>query len=249
MDKKIFFIAVAILLALFSAPVLAADNNARNSTVCAYFFFSQGCPHCANVNAAFKAVEAKYANFDVNRIDMNGNAGLLHSLYEKYSVPKYAVDSQGNSIPVWDRGPVLFIGPEYRIGDFAMLDKWIESQVVKHETKGLPCPDRNFEGYPDENINLPVQAGNDANSDRNAGSAGLVPAGQDNAGVMIIGAAIVIVAVAIVLAFFWRQESKEKPVPESPEKIAEELTDQGPGTQKKEQKKQKKKKEEPIEGA
>jgi len=117
--KKKFIAVIALLFALFTAPAFAAGSNAPNtSTVCAYFFYKESCSHCENVDAALKAVEAKYPAFDANRIDVNKQVELLHGLYVKYDVPKYAVDSQGNYIPVWDRVPVLFIGKEYRIGNF-----------------------------------------------------------------------------------------------------------------------------------
>ncbi|MDD5163106.1 MAG: hypothetical protein PHD95_02750 [Candidatus ainarchaeum sp.] len=255
--KKIFAVLAFFLIAVLTAPVFAADSNARDTNnVCAYFFYTQDCPHCVNVDAALKSVQAKYSNFDVNNFDINspGATELLHELYIKpdYLVPKYVVDSQGNYIPVWDKTPVLFIGKEYRIGDFAMIDKWIESQVLKHATKGLPCPDQNLEAYPDENINFPDQnfpAGTDQNT--GSGNGGLnIP---DNTTFIIAGIGIVILIAAIVLALRWRKEPEEnKAESESPEKIAEALAEENkePGKKSRKAGKNKAKKEEnPIEGA
>ncbi|OIO65804.1 hypothetical protein AUJ68_01965 [Candidatus Woesearchaeota archaeon CG1_02_57_44] len=119
-----------IILILASAPLLstAPVAHAEPSPVpCAYFFYGQGCPHCANVEPKLHdLVSTGQADIHWMEVYQNRtNALLLNTLLETYQVPASA------------RGvPIVFVGDSYLSGDRAILSG-IESALAS--TAGCPA--------------------------------------------------------------------------------------------------------------
>ena len=186
--KKILLV-FAIIFTLFAANAIAAE--ADSNSACAFFFYKTGCSYCASADSKIKAMEAKYPNLDVNRIDSISQQALLNGLYAKYNVPKYF-----NGYPVWGNVPVLFLGKEYLIGETPIVSG-IETEILKHAKFGIACPDQNFEAYADENTLVPLQPETGGNT--------IIP-NNTNLAIVLIGLTILVAAIAIAAVFLLKPE-------------------------------------------
>ncbi|MBN3037724.1 MAG: hypothetical protein JW834_04745 [Candidatus Diapherotrites archaeon] len=88
------------------------------SAQCAYFFYGNGCPHCARAESTIDMLEAK--GVEVHRFevyDNSTNLALLRQYFNAYSVPMAM------------RGvPVAFTGDYYLVGDSPIINQ-LESQL------------------------------------------------------------------------------------------------------------------------
>jgi len=119
------------------------DNSASNSTnttnitnisnnintTCIYFFYGDGCPHCARVEPFIAQLESKYPNLEVHKFEIynnRSNALTLNDYFNAYNLPES------------ERGvPVVFISNKYFIGDVPILEN------LENEIKNTPfaaCP-------------------------------------------------------------------------------------------------------------
>lgn len=115
--KKYFLLSSLAVVLLFGF----AHAEAAPSEI--YFFFGDGCPHCATVEPTIDALEVKYPEISVGRYEVYGNkqnAALLFALYDQYGVPE---NRQGAI-------PVVFVGDTYFIGDRPIIDN-IEREIER----------------------------------------------------------------------------------------------------------------------
>lgn len=102
--------------------------NAQEET-CIYFFYGNGCQHCAKAELIIEDLNNKY-EFPINILrfeiyDNRSNTILLNQYFDLYK------------IPTSERGvPAIFIGDTYIIGD--NLDN-LDNLII--ENKGAGCPD------------------------------------------------------------------------------------------------------------
>jgi cytochrome c biogenesis protein CcdA/glutaredoxin len=128
----------------FSVIALFGFISAKAAPVEVYFFFGDGCPHCAKVEPIIDYLEKEYPDVLFSRYEVyrnKENARLMFSLYGKYGVPK---ERQGAV-------PIVFVGDSYLIGDRSIIDNlegriraliptWEESKieiVVPEETPSV----------------------------------------------------------------------------------------------------------------
>ncbi|MBN1941395.1 MAG: hypothetical protein JW772_04405 [Candidatus Diapherotrites archaeon] len=122
--KKRFLLAIFLLFLLSNA-------YAQENTVCAYFFYGPGCPHCAKASAHLETLEAKYPNFELHSMNINLEQELILELYQKYDVDE----------EVWGHVPVLFIGDQWILGDTPIIEE-TEPQIERYLETGAECPDK-----------------------------------------------------------------------------------------------------------
>jgi len=113
-------------LFLIFAPVAYAGD-------CAYFFYGNGCPHCANAESAVKGLNATGVNVQFFEVyQNNSNALLLNDFFEARNVPRE------------QRGvPALFYSGGYLLGDKPIIEN---SSGVLNPRGNAPCPN------PQENV-------------------------------------------------------------------------------------------------
>ena len=122
MKKIILLVSLVLLLSFVSAQ--------EGNDVCAYYFYSIGCPHCAAAEQHLDNIAEKYPEFKLQKFNSSMEAQLLNQLYEKYGVP---VEEQGYV-------PILFIGDSYYIGDTPIINN-TENEIINYREAGTDCPD------------------------------------------------------------------------------------------------------------
>lgn len=100
--KKFLILVFTILTFLgFTNNVFAQDN-----TVKAYFFYGEGCPHCAKEEAFFESIKDKYPTLDVQSFEIyynRENVSLMKEVSNK-------LNANANGVPF------LIIGDKFLIG-------------------------------------------------------------------------------------------------------------------------------------
>src|SRR4030042_3559030 len=130
-DKMIkTFFAIIIVVSLYFALVISTQAQTTSKI---YFFWGQGCPHCAQVNQLFEE-KGFYDKYPIEKKEIyfsRENATLLNEYYDKYDVPLEA------------RGvPAVFIGDNYLIGELDipnqfedLADRFVKDQSGEAEDK------------------------------------------------------------------------------------------------------------------
>jgi len=117
-----------LLSILFLALFLISFVSAENST-CVYFFYGDGCAHCARVEPFINDLESQYDFLNIQKFEIYNdrlNMVLLNQYFESYNVSN---DNRGI--------PVVFIGKNYLIGDRPILEN-LESETQNNA--GAECP-------------------------------------------------------------------------------------------------------------
>ena len=147
-----------ILLSLISNSVLAQENVSDKVNV--YFFWAEGCPHCANEKPFLESLKQKYSNLEVHSLEVTKskeNADLLARVGRELNVDVSGV-------------PFTVIGKQYFIGWYneETTGKSIEEAVqcaLKNAcpdivgsltTSVTPSPQPKSEITAPEKINLPL---------------------------------------------------------------------------------------------
>jgi len=101
-------------------------STAGNTSVCAVFFYSPGCPHCGNVEEFLSALPED-VNITVHRYEARKEPVRFRQYLEAYGVPES------------DRGsvPAVFVGERYAIGDRPAIEL-IADAIESGET--VRCP-------------------------------------------------------------------------------------------------------------
>ena len=151
-----------ILLISFLVFLLSALPNSfniafasENNTVCVFFFYSSGCPHCAQAKPFLQQLTQKYP-IDLHEFEVSNpeNSNLWHQMCKKYN-------TQPVGVPMTFIGDKVFVGfvygdqeifnPQYNafIGYSSVIEKAIKEYVEKG---GVGCP---AETSPSYTINQP----------------------------------------------------------------------------------------------
>jgi len=117
------FLLVIVLCILSKIPAYAETNKDF-----IYFFWGQGCPHCAQVEKFFEE-KSFYDKYPIEKKEIyldHENAALLNEYYDEYKVP------------LEERGvPAVFIGENYLIGDSPIQNQF---QLLADEfVRTKPC--------------------------------------------------------------------------------------------------------------
>ncbi len=104
-------------------------SNSSDSGICIYFFYSDTCPHCANVEPMLKDLAAKYPDVNVKYFQVSRdqqNTDLLNNFFMRYEInAKYV--------------PAVFIGDRAFIGEGPIKDN-LESSIQYFEKNKPICP-------------------------------------------------------------------------------------------------------------
>lgn len=124
------FVLLSALLALAAAPALASPAAQGNEPVTIYFFWGDGCPHCAEAKPFLAGLTQRFPNVQVRDFEVwyhEENQDLLIRMAAKFGFEPTAV-------------PTIFIGSRYWVG-YARdpIGKEIETYVGGCLLSG--CPD------------------------------------------------------------------------------------------------------------
>jgi len=99
------------------------------NTTCIYFFYGNGCPHCAKVEPFINQMELKYPEVEVHKFEIYNNRSntvLLNDYFDTYNISNK------------ERGiPTIFISNKYLIGDKPILEN-LEKAIM--DNRGVACP-------------------------------------------------------------------------------------------------------------
>ncbi len=107
-------------------------NAEQAESVCLHFFYREDCNQCQNIEGFLSNLEKEY-NININRHDVEKQAGLYEDFKENYGVGGGAY-------------PIVFIGERYFIGESAIRDH-LESEIVLCQEENCVCPAKNIQGY------------------------------------------------------------------------------------------------------
>jgi len=129
MRKKIFFLLIFIfLLSIFSPKETLAGGKVE-----IYFFWGQGCPHCAQEKPFLEELKQKYSQLEVKDFEVYYNKEN-QELFQKVA-QAYKTQAQGV--------PTTFIGKDFVVG-FGTKEttgKQIENLIQNCLTNICPSPE------------------------------------------------------------------------------------------------------------
>lgn len=129
-DKKIIGVSLIFLSIIFLIGIVSAENsNVDFSKVSIYYFYGDGCPHCANVAASGIMEKVQAEGVKVTKYEIYNNA-TNRDLYSSYA-DKLGIAQNDRGIP--------FAVIEYN-GNFSYLEG--DTPIIK----GLESAIKNFSG-------------------------------------------------------------------------------------------------------
>ncbi len=117
----------AALLAVMLLPVAAQAQTAEPVPI--YFFWSEGCPHCAEAKPVVEAIAERFSDTELRAFEVThsqDNAALLMQMAEALGVDIIAV-------------PTIVVGEQYWVGFSNSLAAQIETALATCRDNG--CPD------------------------------------------------------------------------------------------------------------
>jgi len=141
--KKILLISVLVFLLSASSNSFNIAFATENNTVCVFFFYSIGCPHCAQAKPFLQQLAQKYP-IDLHEFEVGNpeNSNLWRQVCNKYN-------TQSVGVPMTFIGDKVFVGFAYGdqeifnsqynafIGYSSVIEKAIKEYVEKG---GVACP-------------------------------------------------------------------------------------------------------------
>jgi parallel beta-helix repeat protein len=100
-----------------------------------YYFYGEGCPHCAKVGPFLAEMEQKYP-LRLHKFDIYNNRDYL-SLFDEYSI-RHGLSLEGRGVPT------VFVSDAYFVGDTPILDGF-EEVVKKALQEENSSPDQALE--------------------------------------------------------------------------------------------------------
>jgi thiol-disulfide isomerase/thioredoxin len=153
--NKILLISVLVFLLSSLSNSFNIAFATENNTVCVFFFYRIGCPHCAQAKPFLQQLAQKYP-IDLHEFEVGNpeNSNLWHQVCNKYN-------TQPVGVPMTFIGDKVFVGFAYGdqeifnsqynafIGYSSVIEKAIKEYVEKG---GVGCPS---EIYTSSTINQP----------------------------------------------------------------------------------------------
>jgi len=126
--KALYIIIFLCLFALITSNSISAENQ-QTLKACIYFFYGQGCPHCARVEPYLKTLEKTYPGIEIHKFEIYNNRTnlqLLMKYFDAYNVSEH------------ERGvPAVFLVNKYFVGDRPILTHLLDA--IK-ENNVSACP-------------------------------------------------------------------------------------------------------------
>jgi cytochrome c biogenesis protein CcdA/glutaredoxin len=124
--NKLLLLYLILLIGITAINADTVTPGDTSNKTCIYFFYGDGCPHCARVEPFIDEMVQKY-NLSIYSYEIYNNRSnvlIMHQYYDKYNV---SIDQRYI--------PVIFIGDTYYIGDEPIL------QNLENKIKTLQqCP-------------------------------------------------------------------------------------------------------------
>ena len=122
-------LCLAIIPNIYAQELCGIEEQCNKpNTTCIYFFYGEGCPHCARVEPFINQLELKY-NLEVHKFEIYKNRSnliLFNNYLDAYNIPEK------------ERGvPTIFISNKYLIGDKPILEN-LEKEIINNQ--GAECP-------------------------------------------------------------------------------------------------------------
>ena len=135
--QRIFFQGLMFLLAI---------SLASASKVELYFFYGQGCPHCAHMAPFLDSLQQKYPELEVKKFEVyfdQSNRELFQKLAESYGTTVQGV-------------PTVFIGKHVLVGYSKQREVELENIVKECIANGCPSPASYIKQETKNNVSVSV---------------------------------------------------------------------------------------------
>ena len=138
--QKIFLVLVAVIIISAAFFLAAPYNNSLNTAgpqlttlqttvpVTAFYFYGDGCSHCEKVKPLLTALETRYPELRLTRLEIYNSAENRQRFLEMSK--KYGVANPGV--------PLIFIGNSALLGDIEITNRF-ESEILIEKQQLLSC--------------------------------------------------------------------------------------------------------------
>lgn len=133
-------VLVFILFVLFCISLVSA------SKVELYFFYGQGCPHCAHMEPFLDSLQQKYPELEVKKFEVyfdQSNRELFQKIAKNYGTAVQGV-------------PTVFIGKHVLVGYSKQREIELENIVKECITNGCPSPASYVKQESENNISVAI---------------------------------------------------------------------------------------------
>ncbi len=127
--KAVLFLLLMLSLAFANTPGAQARPAPQAAPVHIYFFWGNGCPHCAEAEPFLDSLERKYSRLEVYDFEVwynDANQRTMQEMSAKFGFEPSAV-------------PMFFIGDKYWMGFSENIGAQLEEAVKS--CLSAPCPD------------------------------------------------------------------------------------------------------------
>jgi cytochrome c biogenesis protein CcdA/glutaredoxin len=127
MNMRKIFIALIFLFSFIFTSIAYAETKSKTEL---YFFYGQGCPHCAAMEAFLERMHAKYPDLVIKEYETyfnNQNLALFEELTDAYSQKIQGV-------------PTLFIDDKVIVGFSNSIGTTVESEIMRCLDIGCGSP-------------------------------------------------------------------------------------------------------------
>ncbi|HOX34934.1 MAG TPA: cytochrome c biogenesis protein CcdA [Methanoregulaceae archaeon] len=143
-QRSFFAGTVLLVIALFllAVPAAGAENATAatpvecpvlepcaEGTTCIYYFYGDGCPHCARIRPVIDALAEKYPEVELRAYEIyfnTTNRAMLNDFRQRYNVTKAVI-------------PTLFVGDQALIGETA-IRTGLEERITWYRSNPRVCP-------------------------------------------------------------------------------------------------------------
>lgn len=107
-----------------------AAMNTGSGSICIYFFYGQGCPHCARIEPLVEELVSKYPQVEIRRYEVYFNSS--NQMVFKDFLSRYGVTVEGV--------PIIFIGDRALIGESSIREN-LEPSILYFMEHEPVCPE------------------------------------------------------------------------------------------------------------
>lgn len=131
----LFFLALLLVASLISAASLNAGDSScptdtcENEDYCIYYFYGQGCPHCAEISPIVDSLMQKYPEFNLHKLEIYYNSSN-QELFQDF-VSRYGLKSDGI--------PAVFISSDVLQG-VSQIENNLETRLEYYSSHQPTCP-------------------------------------------------------------------------------------------------------------
>lgn len=134
MKKLVLLTLLAVLLmsSLISAAEISScptNNCPENNSYCIFYFYGQGCSHCAQTSPVIDSLAGKYQDYTFYKLEIYYNSSN-HDLYDDF-IKRYGIKTSGI--------PAVFISSDALIGT-DQINNNLENKIIYYLDNTPVCP-------------------------------------------------------------------------------------------------------------